>query len=101
MSESGTFTQILRHQAARSLTGITAFVVARLIEAESQARTPEEIDLHLARCETVDRHRQEILEILNRNYCTFDGEVWPCAAMRLAAARDADHPHYRAEEWAV
>lgn len=55
---------------------ITAFVVARLKDAEPEVRTDEEVDRHLARCEMADRHRLQSSWLVPPGHCGFDGERW-------------------------
>lgn len=85
----------------RTTPDITAFVVARLKDAEPRVRTSADLDRHMARCEMVDRHRLQPSWLVPPGFCDFDGERWPCYGVRGLASRFADHPDYKAEEWAL
>jgi hypothetical protein len=72
-------------------SSIARFLWARLSEAEP-GDDPREVDRHLARCETFDRHRMVGFKVVR--YCDFDGERWPCQAITCMAADYADHTDY-------
>lgn len=74
-------------------SGIARFLWARLSETEP-GDDPREIDRHLARCETFDRHRMVEFKNPRARYCDFDGESWPCQAITSMAANYADRTDY-------
>jgi hypothetical protein len=75
-------------------SSIARFLWVRLNEDSANARTPQEKDRYLARCETFDRHRLVELPLSGSRRCDFDSELWPCRAITSMAAKYADHADY-------
>lgn len=75
-------------------SGIARFLWVRLNEDSAYARTPQEQDQYLARCETFDRHRLVELPLSGSRRCDFDSELWPCQAITSMAANYSNHPDY-------
>lgn len=75
-------------------SSISRFLWVRLNEDSVNARTRQEQDRHLARCETFDRHRLVELPLTGSRRCDFDGEAWPCQAITSMAANYSGHADY-------